>query len=355
MIPANEQAAQLLEGRVLDGGWRVVKKKTNGPNQTGGIYSSFYEVENGDRKGFLKAFDYSAAAKVTNDFAKEINNITNAFNLEKEILEICRNNGCKNVIEILTQGSTSIPEAKEYPRVDYLILELAEGGDVRGTLQEASVTLEWKLTSLHQIAKGLNELHKLSIAHQDVKPSNIVKLKSGKTKLTDLGSAVTINKVRNDLPEVQFKSFVGTWQYAPPELLYGFVNSDDNIRRIGCDLYLMGSVVAFYFTNLSMTAQINANLSPSLSWTNPANIGKYEFLKSYVIAAFEKALEDLGRTIENDMLRDQLIEVIRYLCNPDPLKRGHKKSIAQMGTNFSLERFITIFDKLSQKVKLKRI
>lgn len=355
MISTTEQAAQLLEGKVLDGGWQVVKKLEQNHHHTGGVYSSYYEVKNGDRKGFLKAFDYSAAARATNDFAKEINNITAAYNLEKEILEICTNNGCKNVIRILDKGFINVAEAPTYPRVEYLILELAEKGNLRDVLHTDQVTLEWKIRSLHQLAKGLSELHRLSIAHQDVKPSNIVQLASGKTKITDLGSAVTVNGDPGKLPDRQLRNLAGTWNYAPPELLYGYLNPDDTIRRIGCDLYLLGSMVVFYFTDMSMTALIKANLSESLCWTVPTNYGNYSSLKSYVIVAFEKALEDIGAKIEDEYLRKKIIEIIKHLCNPDPLQRGHEKSIAQKGSNFNLERFITSFDLLARKIKLKQL
>jgi len=351
----NDQAAQLLEGRVLQGGWHAVEKIAPAAHQTGGVYSSYYKVENGDRKGFLKAFDYSAAARATNDFATEINNITTAYNLERDILELCKENGCRNIIQILDKGFIDVPEAGQYPRVEYLILEYAEKGNLRDVLSNNDVTLEWKIRSLHQMAKGLSELHKLSIAHQDVKPSNIVQLSSGQTKISDLGSAAPINGDQRRLPQRQLNHLSGTWEYAPPELLYGSIASDDNVRRIGCDLYLLGSMIAFYFTNMSMTALIKNNLSASLCWTIPTNYGNYDSFKAYVIEAFEKAIADIAFQIENQYLRDKVVETVRYLCHPDPLVRGHEKNIARRGSNYSLERFISSFDLIARKLKLKKL
>ena len=318
MIPKHKQAAHLLEGRILDGGWLVGKKIEKSNKGSVGIYSCYYEVSQGDRKGFLKAFDYSNAAKITDNFAAEIHNITATFNLEKEILEICRDNGCKNVIEILDTGATNIPEATEYPRVEYLILELAEG-NINEALEDPKISLEWKIRSLHQLAKGLSELHKLSIAHQDIKPANIVKLPSGLTKVSDLGSAASVKKKETELPFIQRNRYAGTWSYAPPELLYGY------------------------------------NLSDSLCWTDPRNIGKYEEYKAYLIQAFEIALQDVESQIEHDFIKENVIESIRYLCNPDPMLRGHKKNIAEIGSNYSLERFVTLFDLMARKLKIKQI
>jgi hypothetical protein len=170
-----------------------------------------------------------------------------------------------------------------------------------------------------------------------------------------LGSAVSIKAKNDELPPHLSKDFSGSWEYAPPELLYGEVNNDSIIRRIGCDLYLLGSMIAFYFTNMSMTALIAANLTDGLSWKNPSNYGKYDIVKSYVKNAFEQALTDIGRNIESKYLRDNLILMIRYLCNPDPKKRGHKKNIAEIGSDYALERFISTFDLLARKTKLNQI
>jgi serine/threonine protein kinase len=355
MIPKERQAAQLLEGLELKGGWKVLSKQENQTHQSGGVYSCCYEVQNGTRKGFLKAFDYSSADRITDDFAEEMKNILNAFTLEREILEKCTKNGCKNVIEILDSGSLKVDKATEYPRVDYLILEWAEEGDVRNALHEQKVTLEWKIRSLHQLALGLNELHKLSIAHQDVKPSNLVRVSNIKTKISDFGSAVSVITQVSELPPHLSKNYCGSWEYAPPELLYGALDDSPVIRRIGCDLYLLGSMIAFYFTNMSMTSLIRLNLNDSLSWTHYSNYGNYKTIQSYVILSFEKALNDIGAKIESDYLREKLLLMLRYLCNPDPHERGHKKNISELGSNYNLERFITMFDLLARKIKLNQI
>jgi serine/threonine protein kinase len=355
MIFKEKQAAQMLSGLTLDGGWVVGEKIETQLHQSGGVYSCCYEVHNGERKGFLKAFDYCAAEKVSKNYVEELKNILDAFTLEKDILKKCLENGCRNVIQILDDGSLEVPGAEKYPRVEYLILEYAERGDIRDVLHDQQVTLEWKMRSLHQMAKGLNELHKLSIAHQDVKPSNVVTVQSGRTKLTDFGSAVSISTNQEELPPHLKKPISGSWEYAPPELLYGDVDQDPMTRRIGCDLYLLGSMIAFYFTDMSMSSLIRANLNDSLSWTTGSNYGNYRNVKSYVIQAFEKALDDIGKRINSDYLREQVILILRFLCNPDPLRRGHVKSINQLGSNYSLERFVTMFDLLARKIKLNQI
>lgn len=353
MIPKEQQAAQLLEGKTLNGGWKVIKKLGPEKHNTGGVYSSCYEVENGNRKGFLKAFDYSAAAKVGINTADQIKNVLNAFTLEREILLRCNQSRCKNVIHLFEHGSIEVEEATKYPNVEYLILEYAENGDIRDAIHENRATLKWKIKSLHQLANGLRQIHKLSIAHQDIKPSNIVTLQNDITKITDFGSAVMLGNNVIDLPLHLQKEYAGTWEYAPPELLYGEIDSNATIRRIGCDLYLLGSMIAFYFTDLSMTALIRLNLDDSLSWTIPGNQGRYQEIKSFLILAFEEALEDIRIRIDNEIIKEPIMTIVRYLCHPDPNMRGHIKNIKEIGPNYNLERFVTMFDRMEKDLIIK--
>jgi serine/threonine protein kinase len=74
-------------------------------------------------------------------------------------------------------------------RVDYLILEIADG-DVRSFLSTCNkIELAWKLRALHHIATGIHQLHAADIAHQDVKPSNVLVLGATISKIADLGSS----------------------------------------------------------------------------------------------------------------------------------------------------------------------
>jgi eukaryotic-like serine/threonine-protein kinase len=352
MIPKQKQAAQLLEGEELTEGWKVLKKIELQPYNTGGAYSCCYEVSNGTKRGFLKAFDFSPAMRAGG--GDQIRDILNAFKIEKEILEECTKHRFRNIIQLINQGELMIKEAEYYPNVYYLIIEYAEKGDVRNAIKEKRATIEWKLRSLHQLTLGIRQLHSILIAHQDIKPSNIVTMKNDVTKITDFGSAIPLVHHDKELPPHLLKHYAGTWEYAPPELLYGDLGTDEIARRIGCDLYLLGSMVAFYFTNMSMTSLIKLNLEDSLCWTNPKLFGQYEQVKAYVIMAFEKALEDIKYQIKENEIKENIILIIRYLCNPDPNKRGHPKNIKEIGSNYSLERFVTMFNEMATYFEIQK-
>jgi serine/threonine protein kinase len=352
MIKKQDQAAEMLLGRTLKDGWIVLRKMERKEFQTGGVYSSCYEVEREGIKGFLKAFDYSGASRVGDGTVDEVKNILMAFTLERDILKEC-NGRCRNIISLLNDGNIEIEDAKYYPKVEYLILEYASQGNIRNVLDRNKNILEWKARSLHQLANGLNQIHKINIAHQDIKPSNVVALGNGETRLTDFGSAVPLHKSIDELPQHLKKPFAGSWEYAPPELLYGELSDDPVERRIGCDLYLLGNMVAYYFTNMNMTALIKDNLQVNLQWTNPETYGRYKELKPYLIMAFENALNDVSSQINDKQFQEFVIDAIRYLCNPDPKRRGHEKTISERGPNYSLERFLTLFSRMVLYFKIK--
>jgi serine/threonine protein kinase len=77
----------------------------------------------------------------------------------------------------------------------YLLFELAQG-DLREQVDlERRFDLAYRLRVLHNTAKGLSQLHFSQIAHQDLKPSNIVTFERSSmhardtTKIADFGHA----------------------------------------------------------------------------------------------------------------------------------------------------------------------
>src|SRR5690606_38946951 len=75
--------------------------------------------------------------------------------------------------------------------VYYLIFELADG-DVREHINFSdSIDIAWKLRSLHNIVTGINQLHSIDIAHQDIKPSNVFVYDKLTSKLGDLGRSLS--------------------------------------------------------------------------------------------------------------------------------------------------------------------
>lgn len=347
-----DKAAHRLGGVELRDGWRVTQKLPSGKSGTGGIYSAYYIATNGEQIGFLKAFDYSAHDQATNDKVALIQNLTTAFSYERHILSLCTERGIKGVVRLLSSGWVDV-QGPAYPRVEYLILELGEGGDCRMMLDSDKAGVQWKLRSLHQVASGLNQLHGAGIAHQDIKPSNIVNDKSGTSRITDFGSAY-LNNYSGNVPEHLNRPHCGTYAYAPPELLYGFTG-DFETRRRACDAYLLGSLITFYFSKAPMNSLIQNNLDARLSWTRHENRGRFEEVREFVVAAFIQAIADFAADLEEgtpDLMpkdRLDLVACVQYLCHPHPYDRGHPKTMNERGSNYSLTRFVSILNRLATK------
>jgi eukaryotic-like serine/threonine-protein kinase len=254
-------AAEMLEGVQLNNGWKVLTKVPKPSTATGGCFSVPYFVERRNGKtahrAFLKALNLRQLM-AAQDFVKAMEQHTRAFNFEKETLELCRGKKLKRIATLLDSGEYRSHQGP-YP-VAYIIFELAEGGDARRQLaQMGAFDFAWTLRTLHQVAVGLQQLHGQGIAHQDLKPSNVLFFEAFGAKLADLGCA-DAQEAASKSPRGGF-AIAGDWNYAPPELAYGEVSPDWKVRRLGCDLYLLGNLIVFFFTG---GASLNAILYQKL-------------------------------------------------------------------------------------------
>jgi serine/threonine protein kinase len=336
-------AAEYLEGVQLPNGWSVLNRVS--PSATGGNFGVCYVAERQQDKkthrAFLKALNLRRLARAP-DFARALEQHLAAFNFERDTLELCRSQRMRRVAKLLDAGQHILPN-HSLP-VCYIIFELADAGDVRRHLEKVSAfDLAWTLRTLHQIAVGLSQLHTHGIAHQDVKPSNILIFKAFGAKISDLGCA----DVKDNPSQSPMGGFrvAGDPSYAPPELFYNEVSLDWNVRRLGCDLYLLGSLVVFFFTGgASMTALLRQKIAPPHAhntWPHD-----YRTVLPYVRNAFDEALVDLEASLPS-AVRSELLDLISRLCDPDPKRRG----FVDLPNQYDLQRVISKLDLLAAKAE----
>lgn len=333
-------AKQLL-GLTLDGGWKVVTALGKPPGGSGGNFSEGYIVERDGKRAFLKALDYSRAMRAP-DPAIALQALTEAYNFEREILLRCRDRRLDRVVIAVDHGTARVMGEP----VQYLILELADG-DARA-LASASKRLDlaWILRALHHVATGVGQLHGEGIAHQDVKPSNVLAFDGGKiSKLGDLGCAAR----RGYSPPHDIFTIAGDPAYAPPELLYGYLDSEWNRRRYGCDAYLLGSMIVFFFTGTAMTPLLRAHLHSAHVWGKWS--GTFDDVLPYVREAFGRVMLELRSQLP-EIVRDDVLIPVRELCEPDPRLRGHPLNRRGHGNQYGVERYVAKFDLLARRAEL---
>lgn len=340
--------AQRLVGHVLDGGWRVLELVDRGPDDTGGHFSVGYIIEgpNG-RRAFLKALDYSRAL-ASSDPARELLKLTAKFVFERDVLDKCRAVGLSRIVVAIQAGKVVVDTSNQAGVVEYLIFELADG-DVRKFVHlSRNCDLAWTLRCLHHVATALGQLHGQRIAHQDLKPSNVMVYGGVISKVGDLGSAA----YQGHSGPHDEQAFAGDPSYAPPELLYKQISPDWNQRRFGCDAYLLGSMTVFMFTGSIMSSLLLAKLDASQHWREWR--GSFAELLPQLRQAFGASLLELRENLECDC-RDEVVEIVRQLCDPDPGQRGHPRTRASIGNPYSLERYISWFDRLARRAELARM
>lgn len=336
-------AAHLLLGLELPGGWRVVKKLERAPDATGSNFSVGYIVEREGAQAYLKALDYSHAFSQGN-VARVLQAMTSAFNFEVDVLERCK--GMNRIVRALDHGEIEVEGADLVPNVSYLIFELAEG-DVRAALDRIGAAFDYSfaLRVLHHSTAALAQLHGGDIAHQDVKPSNVLTFKRGPSKLADLGRAAHQNL---NAPHDEHDC-AGDPAYAPPELLYGEVAPDWRMRRQACDLYLLGSLAMFLFSGATMTAELVQHMSADHHYDRWG--GTYRELLPFVRLAFDTAIDEFEDVLPLT-LAPRLTAAVRQLCDPDPALRGHPRARAmRQGNPYALERFVAEFNLLASRAE----
>lgn len=339
-------AAHMLEGMDLHGGWRVLEKIARAPDATGSNFSVGYIVTRNGEHAYLKALDYSFAFESGNA-AQVLESMTAAYNFEVEILDRCATSRMDRVVRALDRGEIVVDGAEGFGNVSYLIFERADG-DIRHALDSIGAAFDyaWALRMLHHSATGLWQMHRQGLAHQDVKPSNVLTFGRTSSKLGDLGRA---SRRDSTAPHDDYHC-AGDPQYAPPELLYGQVAVDWSARRQACDMYLLGSLTMFAFSGATATAATLSFLDESQrpdAWQE-----SYVSVLPYVRIAFAQAVDEFEQALPED-LASRLVPIVRQLCDPDPDLRGHPRTRANRNANrYSLERYVSELNLLARRAEI---
>ncbi len=349
-----------LKGLKTTDGWTIGEKIARVDGGTGGHFSVGYQAIHEDgRLGFFKALDFTSAL-TQRDPVTALETLTRSFNFERKVLELCGDAKMSRVVRALSDGHIEV-EGLPLGKVFYLIFELADG-DVRKQISLTNrLTPSWCLAALHHIAIGLQQLHSKGIAHQDLKPSNVLVFNDGNnSKIADLGRAhCSAHEAPHDGLQIP-----GAKSYAPPEQIYGFSLQNAAAGRRAGDIYLLGSMLHFLFSGTPITPVVLSNLReehrPITMGNQSGWTGSFEDALPYILDAWGRAVRDFRECLKSQLTQkesqqtiDTLTQNLEMLTYPDPLKRGHPLE-GKKGdyASYSLQRFISGFALLSKREEL---
>jgi len=254
------------------------------------------------------------------------------------LLELCKSQRLSKIIHIIAQGKIP-PSSGSIIPVPYFILEYASK-DIRSQIDfDSRLNTVWLMKILHNVSIGLFQLHKQNVAHKDLRPEHIKEFSKSLQKLSELGSSDR-KGIESPNSEENFDP-----AYSTPEYLYGHIENDWIYKSQASDVYNLGNLVVFLFTQYNFNTLLYAFLDEShkhLNWG-----GTYKEVLPYLIEAYDKAIYCFLQHIEEDEIKQELNLALRQLCHPNPRERGHPRDIESIGSSMSVERYISLFKRLA--------
>jgi len=343
MILSMPNLASNLVGKTING-W-IVEEKLSKHDGTGGCFSSGYRVRDADgRRAFLKAMNIGYAFHNTGSksFVDSMQEMTKSFQHEEALVRLCGEKRHDRIVAGIDSG-----EYKEATSpmdvVPYLVFELAEHGDLRRHPKMKEQDLAWRLTVFHGVCVGLMQLHSSGVKHQDLKPSNILMFSGDTSKIGDLGRATTGTGMYSE------PQHWGGNSYVPVEFYYGHAETDQEAQKRGADFYMLGGILAYIVSDAHIYGLVIGRIPESF---RPGKMpgGFQQALPAIRSATFE-AITEITATVPTH-IREELSQMLKWLCEPDPKRRGHPKTLSEFGNRFSLERVVSIADRIAKKARI---
>ena len=209
----------------------------------------------------------------------------------------------------------------------FIVMELLEGEELRRVItRQAQLTLEDKLGIVRQICAGLHFAHQKGVVHRDVKPANILVLRTGQVKILDFGIAqIAGAATQRDLTRTG--AFMGTLRYMAPEQVRGQADRRSDIFSVGAVSYelLSGRPPFAGADPLQILEQLRTTTPPRLTELEPS-------LPSALADVIERALqkEPVDRFADLGQMGRELERLQRELAEAaDGLRVGDGKPIAR--------------------------
>jgi hypothetical protein len=164
--------------------------------------------------------------------------------------------------------------------IDFLVLEYLEGETLAHRLERGAMHTQELLKIATEVSDALDKAHRQGVTHRDIKPGNIMLVKSG-AKLLDFGlakpvatpaSATLTAMATASQPLTAEGTILGTFQYMAPEQLEGKeADARSDIFSFGAVLYEMATRKKAFEgkTPASVIAAVLASEPTSISTLQP--------------------------------------------------------------------------------------
>lgn len=356
-------AVQALVGTPIRHGWTITEElpragDIGAEDLTGGCFSigCIAERTKGTKteRAFVKVIDLNrAAAAFPGNVMAGLKLASDAYTVECAILDVCKTAHLDRIIQVLDVGE--LPARGGGLATPYILFENADGDLRKVVSRSGKFDDAWKLRVLHDVAVGLQQLHLQKIAHQDLKPSNVLIFNDDGqgAKIGDLGRSS-----RQGLSAPHDRATIaGARAYAPPEQAFGISAERWEEQREGCDLYHLGMLAFYLFAGRVPNDYYRTNLPAEILPVIWGGLGRTDY--ETALPFLTKALTEFVALASIDFPewgRDELAAVVFNACTPDYLKRGDPEARQRVGHPLGIEVFVSRFDRLSRRalVSLKR-
>lgn len=334
-VPVSPKS-QLL-GTTLASGWLLAEKLEPSKGSSGGTFGVGYKATRGNEIAFVKAIDFVDAISAP-DPLMELTKLSSIANFEKDVLSYCAQRGMTKVLKFIGHEYVSSDPNNPLTRVSCLIME-AGTEDLRRLFNaKGTGACAWNLQVLRDVSQAIAQLHKGGIAHQDIKPSNVIEVAgngkdSNTMKVGDLGRVVR----RGQTGPFDTLSWPGDRRYSPPERWYGFVPPDWSDARDASDAYMLASLMVYLFTGATLQSLVFNLIPPAFqpgTWTGSFD----QDLMPVLVDAHSRVLNEHLLPQLEPAIADRFFAIAKGLSNPDPLKRGDINSRKQIGRPVGMDR-----------------
>lgn len=338
--------ADALVGLTIAGRWRLDEKFHVGKQESGGNFGVGYtatDLQDGATR-FVKVVD----------FRSRLSNMSQLRQLlEMAEFEVIMHKACmrmSKVVRMVGHGQLAFKTPASPDPYNYLCLVLERGdGDIKSHVDfRPDRSPYWKFWVLREVALAIVQMERAQLAHNDIKPSNVIRFPSDgashNIKLGDVGRAVT----KSGTGPFDGYAWAGDPRHKPLEALYGWEEPEWQNRRTAADAYMLGNLVSFLFSGASLTERVTNSLPPE--YRHGRFSGSYRDLLDIIRHARNSVLEDHVIPTFPVEVRQELGEIVRWLTEPDPQMRGEPN--ARRAGTIGIDRIQSRLERLAQRAQI---